>query len=262
MYNNHITYDEKWNTKENNKALKTLQDKYFDRSECSPDCPVAWAPEVLELLDLLDKELGITYNTSTMRGYYIRGNMFRWFMIQPWTNALYSFKKEFFYPSAYREKDPILKRPLNVLKEFFHPIKYGLKSLKMQLINPLLNKLFKPKLYLSQIKEKYGSLTMYVSSSDVHEEWVEKEIRRTELKLAIKGAYYPVESFWDAAISYSVGNNYHPDIITTKEETFNNETSINVKRTTFRNLMKEMNLDLKDIEQKSIIRQSQNKDLP
>ena len=36
MCNNDVTYHEKWDTLANNAALKKLDEKFFDRSVCSP----------------------------------------------------------------------------------------------------------------------------------------------------------------------------------------------------------------------------------
>jgi len=92
MYNNEVTYNKKWETPENKAALKKLYDKFFDRSYAAPSCPIAWAPEVLELLELLDKELGIERNTSTIGAYYVQGTPLEWFIIGPFKGAN---KKEF-----------------------------------------------------------------------------------------------------------------------------------------------------------------------
>ena len=78
MYNNEVTYNDKWDTVENREALKRLEDKYFSKSECGPSCPVSWAPEVLEMMDKPQKELGFCRNESTMGGYYVQGNHIKW----------------------------------------------------------------------------------------------------------------------------------------------------------------------------------------
>ena len=49
MYNNDVTYDKKWDTEENNKALDELHSVLI-KTACWSDCPLAWAVEVLELV--------------------------------------------------------------------------------------------------------------------------------------------------------------------------------------------------------------------
>jgi hypothetical protein len=256
-YNNSVTYDKKWETKENQKALDLLDKKYFDMSECSPSCPVSWAPEVLALMDLLDKELGIAYNTSTLRAYRPQGNINEWFIVGPWKSAASAFRSHFLEapPEWRKKKYSPMEKVERVISAFMHPIRYGLRCLRILKVNPILNKFKKPKLFLSQVKEKYGSLEVYFSCPDVYEEWVDKEIRKTEMKLAIKGAYYPVESFWNAKISYHVGNEYSPDIVEVEKgiSSYNNEPYINVSKTTYRQVMKDMGLDLKEIEIKAML---------
>lgn len=251
MFNNAVTYDKKWETPENIAARAKIAKKFFDRSLCCPDCPVAWAPEVLELLETLDKELGIARNTQTMGGYHIhKGGLF----IQPFMAGWDEFKNTFIVardPDSYvaksLAKQSILQRLKRPIAAYLNSVQYHVKSFKITHVNSLMNKILKPKVHLSQIKEKYGELTVYFTSSGAHEEYIENLIKTTELKLAIKGAYYPVESFWGATMGYSVGTTYNPDTITTKQES---DGAVYVTKTTYRNIMKEMGLDLKDIELK------------
>ena len=74
MFNNDVTYDERWGTSENRKYLRKLENKYLHRSICSPSCPVGWAKEVYDLLEHLDSEFGIAYNTTSMDGFMIKSN--------------------------------------------------------------------------------------------------------------------------------------------------------------------------------------------
>lgn len=263
MYNNEVTYDKKWDTPENRAALAKLERKYFNQSNCAPGCPVSWAPEVLEMMDYLQKELGFERNTSTMRGYYIQGNPKDWFIVDPWTNLFSAFKSNFLESptdtiriDGERKKvsRPFLKRVARLYEGFTHSIKYGFRAIRIKYINNLLNKIDKPKIRLSQIKEKYGELTCYFDTSPAFEKFVEDEVRKTELKLAKKGAYYPVESFWDAKTSYSVGTEYRPDIITAKVD--ESDGTIDITETTYRALMKELGFDLKEIKQKAELSQA------
>lgn len=265
MYNNEITYAAHWDTPENRAALEKLQRKYFDKSECAPDCPVAWAPEVLELMDKLEAELGFLHNTHTMRGYYIQGNPVNWFLKDPWSALFSSFRHNFFgdgkkkrvYSDDYKTKTyiskPVKERLHDVSKAFVHPIKYGFRACIIKYVNPIRNKIEKRKITLGQLKEKYGELTCYFHTPDSYEEYVDREVRKTELKLAIKGAYYPIESFWDSGVGYSVGTEYRPDTITTQVE---KDGTIRVSETKYRSLMKELGLNLKEIKEKAEIRKA------
>lgn len=268
MYNNEITYDEKWNTPENRKALEKLQRKYFNYSACRPDCPVAWAPEVLELFELLDKELGFIRNEGTIRGYYVQGNFFNWFLKDPIKNFFSSFKTYIISCPTKWDRKAEVRIPLSWSERFdrfvsstLHPIKYGFRATKVAYINKYLNKYSKAKISLGQVKEKYGSLRVYFSAPAAFEEWVENEIRKCEIKLAMKGAYYPVESFWDSGIGYSAGTEYNPDIIKSEMKTDpDGRVWYSVDKTTYRGVMKELGLDLKEIEKKAILRKASKAD--
>lgn len=265
MYNNEITYAKHWDTPENRAALEKLQRKYFDKSECAPDCPVAWAPEVLELMDKLERELGFLHNTQSMRGYYIKGDLTDWFIKNPWLRLFSTFRSNFFgdgrkkriyskdYSSVSYISKPFKQRLSEMVDAFISPIKYGFRASIIKYINPIRNKIEKRKITLGQLKEKYGELTCYFHTSDAYEEYVDREIRKTELKLAMKGAYYPVEGFWDSGIGYSVGTEYRPDTITTSVR---DDGTISVSETKYRSLMKELGLDLKAIKEKAEIRKS------
>lgn len=270
MFNNEVTYANHWDTPENRAALEKLQRKYFDKSECAPDCPVAWAPEVLQLMDKLESELGFLHNTHTMRGYYIKGNPVDWFLKDPWSSSISSFRSNFFgegrkkrvYSKDYKTvtyvSKPVKERFSAIVGAFTHPIKYGFRACIIKYVNPIRNKIEKRKISLGQLKEKYGELTCYFNTPDAYEEYVDREIRKTELKLAMKGAYHPIETFWDASVGYSVGTKYRPDIITSKVR---DDGTIDISETKYRGLMQELGLDLKDIEAKAEIRKS-TKDAP
>jgi hypothetical protein len=253
VYNNDVTYNKKWDTPENLAARDKMAKKFFDRSVCCPDCPTSWAPEVLELLETIDKELGIARNTQTMGGYNMRNPFDKWIIapfIVSWRELVYTFFtahdpeshiSQYLHEMSFLKK---LKRPINA---FTGNVSYTFRAFKVQYINEFLNKLLKPKVHLSQIKEKYGELTVYFSTSDVYEEYIEKLIKQTEIKLAIKGAYTPIETFWNTTVGYSVGTDYHPDTIKIKQES---DGATYIEKTTYRNLMKEMGLNLKEIELK------------
>lgn len=258
MFNNEVTYHEKWNTPENKAALEELNRLYFDKSGCSPDCPLAWAPEVLELMNLIESELGIEYNTSTMRGYRIQGNPKDWFLINPFVNLIESFRNDIMKaPTDWsqprgadgeRPKLSVVARFKRFLCSPFTAFSYGFRAIKIKHINAILNRIYKPKVELAQIKEKYGSLRLYYGSPLVYKEWIDREVRKTEIKLAMKGAYYPIESFWDSGSSYTTGTEFHPDVISSTLDKKGNHV---VTETLYREIMKDLGLDLEEIKRKA-----------
>lgn len=107
-YSNAITYDPKWDTKENRGNVAKLL-KQYDTPYWS-DCPCSWVDEVSALLKAIDEKYGIAKNdTGLQRGFCLKG-------VQKQNKA------------------------------------YNLKH--------------KPKVSLSQFKEKYGSLRIYFDCDD------------------------------------------------------------------------------------------------
>lgn len=258
MYNNNVTYDEKWNTPENKAALEKLERKFFDKSECGPHCPVGWAPEVLEMMETLQRELGFFHNEETIRGFYLRDTPKEWFVTGPWIGLFRSFydnvlKKPKTLDRQTRTLVPktIKQRCTAILDGFTAPIKYGFKALIMKYVNPVRNRIEKPKIRLGQLKEKCGSLTCYFHTNEAFKEYVENEVRKCEIKLAIKGCYYPIERFWDATHSYNIENEHRPDSVTITYGEYKGERTVNLKKTVYRTAMKELGLNLKEIEAKA-----------
>jgi len=191
MCNNDVTYHEKWDTMENNAALKKLDEKFFDRSVCSPHCPVGWAPEVLEMLEHIDQKFGIKRNTSTIRAYRVTNTMFELFVKAPYNGVMYALRTK-----ENRKNEPYtLTDRLNRAKvELFHTLTYARKAFMVKYVNGLINTVLRPKVELSQIKEKYGYLTLYFRvDNDEYKEYINKLQREVVIKLATKGAYYPLE---------------------------------------------------------------------
>lgn len=263
MYNNEVTYNEAHNTEANKKALEILQRKYFDKSECSPDCPVAWAPEVLEMMDFLQKELGFAHNEGTMRGYYVQGKPLEWFILNP-IKAPYKAIKRLFEkqtdwsaPRVEGQERPnksFLKKLKEVPGDMFgsikHSISYGIRASVIRYVNPIRNRIEKPRIRLGQLKEKYGELRCYFHTSEAFSEFVENEVRKCEIKLALKGVYYPLEGFYEAGISYNIENEYHPDSVTVTDEEYNGKKYKKFKKTSYRKVMKELGVDLEALKQK------------
>lgn len=254
MYNNEVTYDKKWDTPENKAAWKKLDDKYFDRSEASPSCPVGWAPEVLELMETLDKEFGIMYNESTLRAYYVQGKPFDHFITGPFKGMWSAFYNNFIEKIdpektwlVERRNRAVIVRLKGVVDAGLHSIRYGMRAFRVTHINPVLNKIFKPKIRLGQVKEKYGSLRIYFSSPDYLDSYIEKLIAKTEVKIAMKGCYYPVETMFGNTTSWRCGTKWHPEMYSTKVD---KDGDVDVTVTTHRGAMSELGLDMKEMEAK------------
>lgn len=266
MYNNDITYDERWNTSENRKYLRKLEDKYLHRSECSASCPVSWAKDVHDLFEHLNSEFGIAYNETSIDGFMIKGSLIKDIFIRPivgFMSSIYSaLIKPYFsedYVSTYYRKMSLSSRIGVALRAFYYPIEYGARSIMCMTIYPLLNKIRKPKIVLSQIKEKYGELNIYFTAPDWLKEHLDLKIRETELKLAMKGCYYPVESFYYASTSWYCGTQFHPTEYATKIVTHNDGSShINVEMYTYREAMANLGLNLNDIKALADTRVSNN----
>ena len=195
-YNNEITYHDKWDTMENNAALKKLDEKYFDRSICSPGCPVGWAPEVLELLEQVNKEFGIARNTQTIRAYTVETSLFDLAFKATYNNVKYSVNKNFLSNEAdfAKYRNSSLKDKLKRVKgSFKQPLEYAFKVFKMRYSSPFLNKILRPKVTLSQVKEKYGYLTVYFHAPEEHDVYINSLVSNTVKKLVAKGAYYSAE---------------------------------------------------------------------
>lgn len=250
MYNNEITYNKDFDTEENRKALKKLNSKFFDRSYCAPDCPTSWAPEVLELLETINNELGIARNTSSNRGYMIGGDLIDWFIATPISSMYHTFIYEFFTVSKYKTERTFIQKVFKVIDVGISRIRSGVNSFKVAFINHYLNKLTKPKFKLDQIKEKYGELRIYYSCAGAYEEWVERQIKMTEIKLAKKGVYYPLESLYLWKTSSYIKNEHDKDQL---EIQVSNDGYTKVSKTMYRELMSELGIDTNEVAIKAMI---------
>jgi hypothetical protein len=265
MYNNEVTYDKKWETQDNKKAYKKLDKKFFDRSICYPSCPEAWAPEVLELLNLFDKELGVARNESTIRSYYIQGNPLQWFVTDPFKNLYKSLISLFLEPLPSYRKQPytVAEKLQKIVSSFTHSIAYGFRASKVLYVNPILNKIFRPKFRLDQVKEKYGQLNIYYSVPEAFEEWVENEINKTIVKLAIKGAYYPLETLYGYRVGNYVETEYNPDTIEVERKIGSDgQENVLVYKTTMRKIMKDMGVNMEDVKLRYLERKEKLKGMP
>ena len=186
MYNNDVTYNKKWDTPENKEYNRQVYDILKDRTMCFSDCPLAWSKEVLEFLVELDKEFGIGYNA-------------------PYELSLRSYLNKFFESfKIFVEKlsiyetlpDDIMTIQIKKFKKFFDHQKFHFKRFYMTYKRRLVNKIQKPKIYLSQVKEKYGRLEIYFSAPEYIYDYIEKKKKEVEVKLAVKGAYFKLEEMY------------------------------------------------------------------
>lgn len=252
MYNNDVTYHDKWKTPENEAALRKLEKRFFDRSECCPDCPLSWAVEVLELFESLDRTVGIRHNEGTMRGYYVQGSPLKWFVTNPWLSAFKTFKYHFFSDkSKYYTEKGLVHKLKETVGAFWHSISYGFRASKVVYVNRLLNKWSGASLRLSQVKEKFGTLRVYLGSPAIYSDFIDAEVRKCEIKLAAKGAYFPIESLWDWGVSYNIENEYNPDSIEVKVTENEGKRTVNIHKTLYRAQMKELGLNLAEIAEKA-----------
>jgi hypothetical protein len=266
MYNNDVTYDKKWDTAENKRALDIVQKKYFSRSTCGPSCPTSWAPEVLELFQYLDKEFGIQWNVSSLGGYRAESTWYYCWTINPFTATFKSFLRYFFkrgidpknqWENEYVGKMSFFKKLKSTFGSFTHSFRYGKSLFNMQVVNPILNRIYKPKICLGQFKEKYGSLTVYFSGPDYLEEHIDYMIAKTEIKLALKGAYYPVESLYNNNSSWYVGGDNRPDDVEIRDKTdYNGKPCKEHKFFSYRKPMRDLGLNLEDIAKAAEVRKA------
>ncbi len=251
-YNNGVTYHKAWDTPENKKWNEILHKEYLERPYCSSDCPLAWSKEVYELLKSIDKKFGIQYNTSSIRGYSVRGNPVKWFITDPLKSVTihhieFIIGKNFtddrkwivrHWPKELSERLKSLpKRIFDSFVGLFGDYVRAIRNVKVVYINRYLNKLLNKQVQLSQVKEKYGSLTIYFSAPDYLDEYIEKQIKIVEVKLSLKGAYHSLSSFWNSYSGWATGTEYHPDVITTEK---NENGTFYVKKTGYRGIIKDM----------------------
>lgn len=251
-YNNAVTYHIYWDTPENEKYNRLLRKKYLYRPYCMSDCPKGWSKEVFELLQTIDKELGIEYNTATNGGMNFNGNLFDWFIKEPFETAFLchlefllfhefgnpKFPKKRFWPTSLKERLRQLPGRLsNIPKYLYRDMVSGLHKATVRYINPMLNRVLRKRVRLSQIKEKYGNLTIYFTAPDCYSDWIDREIRKTEVKLSLKGCYWPLSGFWNSYSGYHVNSKFRPDVIVA---TPREDGTIDVVQSCYRGVIKDV----------------------
>jgi len=144
---------------------------------------------------------GISWNSETIRAYRVSGYWWLLLTLQPYINATLSMynslvadknsKNE--WTRKYNATLTLRKKFLNAFSCIPSTYSYGFKAFRVQILSHVMNWWLKPKVTLTQVKEKYGSLRVsFYSTSDEISSHIEKLVRETEMKLAIKGAYYPI----------------------------------------------------------------------
>ena len=251
-FNNSVTYHKYWNTPENKKYHELLRKKYLDRPYCMSDCPIGWSKEVFELLQKIDKELGIEFNTTTNGGMNFGGGLFDWFIKTPFETAFLchleflifhefgnpKFSRKRYWPSSLWERIKQLPgRITSIPKHVYQDFKSGVNKTTVRYVNPILNRLLKKRVELSQVKEKYGSLTIYFSGPDCFSNWIDQEIHKTEVKLAIKGCYWPLKGFWNSYSGYWANTKHNPEVIVAK---LRDDGCIDVTKSVYRQAIKEV----------------------
>lgn len=241
MFNNEITYADKWDTQENADAQQKLQ-RFLSVSECRSHVPDAWAVEVLQLLEKIDDEIGIIKSTERLDGLFIEGDLLKWFIVRPWSRLYLGYASEW---KAHKK----FMRIRDVLSTFAVAVQEGFSYMKVLYVNPILNAARKPRFRLIQVKEKHGQLMLYFKCPDIFESWVERQIRETEVRLSVKGAYYPPHVMWNWTSSHAAETPFNLDTVRVSRYT-NDHTGceeISVYKTMYRQMMSDLGLDVAKI---------------
>ena len=152
MHNNEVTYDNKWDTKKN-KHYKDLAMEFANRGALPRDIPLSWAREVYFFFCKLDKEFGLRYDTNHYRSRTMPG---------------------FF----------------TLLKMLFKNREEAKEVIKKKVYGTYYNLRYKPKVHVSQFKEKFGYVRIYYDAPEDIKPKIEKYIHNLEISLMRKGAYH------------------------------------------------------------------------
>lgn len=193
LYNNEITYHNKWNTVWNEMARDHLEERYLKHTECSSHIPVAWAEEVLDLLNKIEDQWGIKANDSIYIegwGYYSLRNYVSSLAISTGLKKL-PFR---WYGDNVTNKDRKRQRkqrfPGWPWRAIQNEVEHRIKCYKATRYN----KKRKPQVTISQVKEKFGHFNLYYDAPKEIKVEIDKLIDETIKKLSDKGAYYTIES--------------------------------------------------------------------
>lgn len=222
MYNNEITYHKKWETKYNKRFQRKCMDFISERSLCMCDVPLAWAEEVYRFLMMVEKKYGIAYDLNSYHGYYYSKKLLNLLFKKPF-KALFTVpsRQWAIQMSKHYENDgkaipDSLKKLINpkitcLIKQqlyaFFDTYSHGLKIIYRNMIGTLYNWYRKPLVSIQQVKEKYGTLRIYFDAEEPIEKQITHEIRKLEIALAKKNAYFKLENMVKWSIIYDENGN-------------------------------------------------------
>lgn len=180
------------------KTIDKLNKRYLSQTMCMSDCPTVWVDEVYNMLEIIDKELGICYREYSNRDDLIRS------ISKAWELEIKHLETGLTY--RYRKKQSFLARtisfPKRLITHLYSSISYSISEKITIEINKIKNKVLKKRVTIDQIKEKYNDLRIYYSVNGEYSKWIDHQIRLCEVKLAQKGVYYKLEDLYNSTISY------------------------------------------------------------
>lgn len=197
MYNNEVTYDKKWDTEENIRYQKKCMKILEPRARCMSDVPRAWAKEVYQLLNFINKKYGIQYDLSSFRGWRVDQRVFVLLVKKPFMSLTHNYNRVPDHLKKYYTKKPLHKKILSNIENAISNISQGISILYRDVIGSIYNKLRKPQVRIDQVKEKYGTLRVYCSASPEIEEEIDRLIKSLEVSLCYKDAYYSPKELYN-----------------------------------------------------------------
>lgn len=197
MYNNEVTYHEVWKTDRNRKFQKKAMKLVAERSRCSCDVPLAWAEEVYELLSRIEKQYGIEYDLSSFYGWMYNSTLFYLFLEAPFKALTHNRSRVPEHMLKYYDQRSFFYKVKSNIATFFKSYHYAFRVLYRNVKGTIYNKRRKPAVSIQQVKEKFGELRIYFSARDEVSAEIDHEIRKVEVALAKKGAYYKLEEIYE-----------------------------------------------------------------
>lgn len=193
MYNNEVTYHKAWDTPDNREYQAKVYKLISGRTYVMSDCPVSWAKEVYEFLSFLEEEFGFRYSNLV---YLTPKNIFLLLVVDP-IKAFFKGPSKFTRSLWEKERFPILKDLAYRFKTLFRVPSWNFKLIRLSIKGRIYNYFKKPKISISQIKEKYGQFRFYFSAPPWLNPFIEEQLVELEIKLSLKGVYYPLKNLWD-----------------------------------------------------------------
>ena len=207
MYNNEVTYHKKWETDENRRWQRKAA-KLCARSSLYASIPLAWSKEIYELVKDIDDKFGIRYDLTTYNSYRIDyktlPKQLFYYPVKEFFSTVKSLWKDAFNPSkhAARRHPTVLSRWKYTLFGGRHSYLGGWYILFRFVRGSIYNWWRKPQVSMTQMKEKYGYLTIYWSAPNWIENYIDEQETNAVIKLIKKGAYYPADYFYYAYSSW------------------------------------------------------------